>query len=151
MARGAHWGSGAENSSPFPRPWEGRSARAQSARRTHPWYGTRETDKTLVSHRWACSVKPCSFVHVSWRDKRRTRNLLGVEPKPGTPRIILPPRDRPLDGLRFKVVIESWEILVRIILPQRKGRDSSILLRLGPVENLLIFVCGGHCDYGSFS
>lgn len=137
-----------ESSSLSPRRFEGRSALARSVGRNYSFVflNLKKTDKALVSNRGARSVQPCISVHVSRSDKGRPRNLLGVQPKPSRSRAILPSGDRSLGRLRFEVVIETREILIGIILPDRKGRDSPILLRLGPVKNLLIFACGRHCN-----
>lgn len=96
--------------------------------------------KALVSNCRSCPVEPCFLVHVSRCNECRSSYLLGIQSKSSTSRIVLPMRNRPWNCLGFEVVIEARQIFVWVILPERKGRNGTALLRLCPVKDLLVFL-----------
>lgn len=75
---------------------------------------------------------------MSGSNERRACHLLCIEPKPHMPRTILTLGNGARDCLGFEMIVEPRLILVRIVLSGAERRYFSILLSLGPVEDLLV-------------
>lgn len=106
------------------------------------------THESLVGDCRSCSVEPRLLVQVTRRDKRRSRHLLRVKPESRTSRVVLTSRNRPRDCFGLEMIVEAGEILIRVVLPQRKRRNGAILLSLGPVKDVLVLVWTGKRRHG---
>ncbi|OSS43384.1 hypothetical protein B5807_12002 [Epicoccum nigrum] len=99
------------------------------------------THKPPVRHRRPHPVQPRLLVRVPRRHKRRPRQLLRVQPEPHVARAVLALRDGPRDRLGLVDVVEARHVLVGIVAARAERRDAAVLLRLGPVEDVLVRGC----------
>ena len=99
----------------------------------------KDTHESSMRHRRPGAVQPRLLIQMPRGHKRRRCHLLRIQPKSHISRAVLALRDSSWHGFGLVGIVEAGQVLVGVIFARAEGRDGAVLLRFGPVEDLLVF------------